>query len=302
MVAEGRNWRGALVRATVRLEPVAGDGAEREARWLLREVAGVERAWPVLLDEEPTHADLARFDSMVDRRALGEPLQYVIGHWPFRSVDLIVDERALIPRPETEQVVEVALAELDGLGVAGPVVVDLGTGTGAIALSIAVERPEVWVLGIEASRPALELAMENRDRVGLGVKRVAFAAGSWFSMLPGDLHGAIDLIVTNPPYVATGDDIDPSVRDWEPSGALFAGVDGLDDLRVTISQAPEWLAPHGVLVAEIGATQSDAVRALATDAGFVHAEVRPDFAGHDRILIARRHGAPGPRQERRSVP
>jgi release factor glutamine methyltransferase len=251
-------------------------------------VAGAERPWHELTDATPDEDELACFEAMVARRADGEPLQYVMGHWPFRSLELLVDGRALIPRPETEQVAEVALAELDALGVDAPVVVDLGTGTGALALSIAVERPTAWVLGVDASQPALELAMENRDRVGLGVKRVALASGSWFAKLPDGLRGAVDLIVTNPPYVATDDEIDDTVRAWEPLDALFAGDDGLDDLLVIIAHSPDWLAPHGVLVAEIGATQADAVMALAREAGFAHAEVRPDLAGRDRILVARR--------------
>lgn len=281
-------WRDALAGAVVQLETITEDDATREARWLIREVAGVDRPWVTLLDEQPAAEELGRFAAMVARRAAGEPLQYVIGHWPFRSLDLLVDERALIPRPETEQVAEVALSELEALGPDAPVVIDLGTGTGALALSIAIERPDAWVLGIETSRPALELAMENRDRVGLGVKRVAFAAGSWFAKLPDDLRGVIDLIVTNPPYVGTGDEIDDAVRNWEPSAALFAGADGLDDLRVIIAQTPGWLAPHGVLVAEIGATQGHAVTVLADDAGFTEVGIRTDLAGHDRILVARR--------------
>lgn len=280
-------WGNAVRTAVETLDAAGVEGAQREVRWLVREVVGADRSWQQLLDEAPDAGDVERFDAMVTRRAGGEPLQYVIGHWPFRSLELLVDSRALIPRPETEQVAEVALGELDALGVAEPVVVDLGTGTGALALAIAVERPSTWVLGIDASQAALELAMENRDRVGLGVKQVALAAGSWFAKLPEALRGAIDLIVTNPPYVATGDDVDDVVRDWEPVGALFAGADGLDDLRVIIAESPGWLAPHGVLVAEIGSAQADAVAALARDAGFTSAEVHPDLAGHDRVLVAR---------------
>lgn len=281
-------WGDVVRDAVAALEQVGVDGAAREARWLLRDVAGAARPWHELTDATPDEDELACFEVMVARRADGEPLQYVMGHWPFRSLELLVDGRALIPRPETEQVAEVALTELDALGVDAPVVVDLGTGTGALALSIAVERPTAWVLGVDASQPALELAMENRDRVGLGVKRVALASGSWFAKLPDGLRGAVDLIVTNPPYVAADDELDDTVRAWEPLDALFAGDDGLDDLRVIIAQSPDWLAPHGVLVAEIGATQADAVMALAREAGFAHAEVRPDLAGRDRILVARR--------------
>lgn len=281
-------WADVVREAVAALDEVGVDGADREVRWLVREVAGAEHSWHRLLEEEPDGADLARFEAMVARRSTGEPLQYVMGHWPFRSLELLVDDRALIPRPETEQVAEVALTELDALGVDAPVVVDLGTGTGALALAIAVEHPTTWVLGVDASRPALELAQENRDRVGLGVKRVALAVSSWFAKLPDGLHGAIDLIVTNPPYVATDDEVDDTVRAWEPVGALFAGIDGLDDLRVIIAESPAWLAPHGILVAEIGATQAAAVIFLAREAGFTDAEVRPDLAGRDRILVARR--------------
>lgn len=281
-------WGGVVDRATAELDEAGFEDARREVRWLLREVVGVERSWYALIEDVPDESDRSRFDAMLGRRLGGEPLQYVIGHWPFRSLDLLVDQRALIPRPETEQVAETALTELDGLAVDNPIVVDLGTGSGALALAVAVERPAAWVLGVDASRPALELAMENRDRVGLGPRRVALAAGSWFARLPGDLRGVIDLVVTNPPYVATDDDLDATVRDWEPAEALFAGTDGLDDLRVIIDRAPEWLASHGVLVAEIGADQADAVLVLARQAGFSVAEVRQDLAGRDRILVARR--------------
>lgn len=281
-------WGDMAREAVAALEKVGVDGADREVRWLVREIAGAGRSWHRLLEEAPDGDERARFESMVARRVAGEPLQYVMGHWPFRSLELLVDDRALIPRPETEQVAEVALDELDALGVDAPVVVDLGTGTGALALSLAVEHPTARVLGIDASQPALELAQENRDRVGLGVKRVALAVSSWFAKLPDGLHGAIDLIVTNPPYVATDDELDDTVRAWEPVEALFAGADGLDDLRVIIAESPAWLAPHGVLVAEIGATQAAAVVSLAREAGFTDAEVRPDLAGRDRILVARR--------------
>jgi release factor glutamine methyltransferase len=283
-----RTWADMVREAVAALDGVGVDGADREVRWLVREVAGVEHTWHRLLEEAPDGADQARFEAMVARRSTGEPLQYVTGHWPFRSLELLVDDRALIPRPETEQVAEVALGELDALGIDAPLVVDLGTGTGALALTIAVEHPTARVLGIDVSQAALELAQENRDRLGLGVKRVALAVSSWFAKLPDGLRGAIDLVVTNPPYVATDDEVDATVRDWEPVGALFAGADGLDDLRVIIAESPAWLAPHGVLVAEIGATQATEVISLARQAGFTDAEVRPDLAGRDRILVARR--------------
>lgn len=272
-----------LIRmATARLTAAEIDEARLEARWLVEEVCGRRPRG------EPTDEQLDRLEALLSRREAGEPLQYVLGHWPFRTIEVAVDSRALIPRPETEQVAGVALWELTALQVAAPVVLDLGTGTGAIALAVATEHPDAWVMGVESSRGAFELAMQNRDRLGLGVRRVAFARGSWYSKLPGDLRGMVDLIVTNPPYVATGEPVEATVADWEPHEALYAGDDGLDALRVIIAGAPDWLADHGVLVAEIGAAQADAVIVLARRAGFADVEVRPDLAGHDRILVARR--------------
>ncbi len=291
-------WRDAARAAVAALEAAGIDGAAREVGWLVRDVAGdraprAASADTASADAEADPEALARFESLVARRAAGEPLQYVMGHWPFRSLTLAVDARALIPRPETEVVAEVALAELDALGVDAPTVVDLGTGTGALALAVALERPRARVLAVDASVDALALAAENRARLGLEADRVDLLEGSWFDPLPAARRGHIDLIVSNPPYVATGDEVDPAVEDWEPAGALFAGLDGLDAVRVVVAGAPGWLAPHGVLVVEIGATQAAAVTGLARRAGFAHVEVHPDLAGRDRVLVAR-FGDPRP--------
>lgn len=281
-------WAAVVGDATSRWRPDQRAEASREAGWMAEEACGDGRAWALLRDSLPTPGALERFEAMVVRRKAGEPLQYIIGHWPFRALDLLVDRRALIPRPETEQVAEVALGELDRMGLDAPIVVDLGTGTGALVLAIVSERPGGWGLGVDRSRPCVELAMENRTRVGLDSSRVTFSIGSWFAAVPADLRGHVDLIVTNPPYVATVDELDESVRGWEPDSALFAGVDGLDDLRTIIAQAPDWLTPTGTLVGEIGATQADAVMGLARGAGFGQVEIRVDLAGRDRILVARR--------------
>jgi release factor glutamine methyltransferase len=231
---------------------------------------------------------------MVSRRLAGEPIQYVLGHWAFRTLDLLVDRRVLIPRPETEQVVEAALAELDRVLLgrpAGhrPVVADVGTGTGAIALSLAVERPavaEVWAT--DRSADAAAVARANLAGLGRDGTRVRVAEGSWFAALPDDLRGALDLIVSNPPYVAEDERLDASVADWEPVAALVAGPTGLEAYRVLVAGAAEWLAPGGALVVEIGATQGPAVSALATEAGLVDVRIEPDLAGLDRTVVARR--------------
>ena len=227
---------------------------------------------------------------MVARRRAGEPLQYVLGHWSFRRLDLLVDRRVLIPRPETEQVVEVALGLLDGRP--RPLVIaDLGTGSGAIALSLAVELPvagvEVWATDV--SPDALDVARANLAGIGRAGANVRVVEGDWFDALPADLRGRLDLVVSNPPYVAEHDELPPG------GAGLGAGrrrcspapTASTRSARI-VAEAPSWLAPGGWLVTEIGATQGEAVAALARDAGLVDVEVRPDLAGHDRIA------SPGP--------
>ena len=166
-------------------------------------------------------------EGMVDRRRRGEPLQYVLGIWSFRRLELVVDRRVLIPRPETETVVDVALAELRLLGVGQPLVVDLGTGSGAIAISVALEVPAARVWGTDRSEDALAVARANLSGMGGRVApRVRLAAGDWFEALPDELRGRVDLVVANPPYVGDDEVLPAEVADWEPAGALFAGPTG----------------------------------------------------------------------------
>ncbi len=225
---------------------------------------------------------------MVARRSRGEPIQYVLGHWPFRTLDLAVDRRVLIPRPETEQVVEVALAEVDRSASAGPVVVDLGTGSGAIGLAVAVERVRTAVWLTELDPDAMSVARANLAGVGRAATRVRIAEGSWFDPLPPELRGAIDVVVSNPPYVAEGDEVDAVVGEWEPARALWAADDGLAEVRRIVAEAVEWLVPGGSLVVEIGSAQGERARDLAVDAGYDDVEVLPDLSGRDRVLRARR--------------
>ena len=181
--------------------------------------------------------------ALLERRRAGEPLQYVLGKWAFRTLELTVDPRALIPRPETEQVVEVALAVLRRRR---PVVVDLGTGTGAIALSIAVERPDAQVWATDVDPGALALARTNRERVR--ARPVSYRQGSWFDALPDRLRGRVDLVVSNPPYVSEAEwaELDLEVR-CEPYGALVAGpgsdgTPGLGAVEAVLRGSVEWLA------------------------------------------------------------
>ena len=217
-----------------------------EAWFVGEEASGWDRAELVRrLDEVAPDrlVDYAR--SMVDRRAGGEPLQYVLGRWGFRGLDLLVDRRVLIPRPETETVVDVALAELRRLfTVAGeraagpPFVVDLGTGSGAIALAVAAEVPDALVWATDVSDDALAVARANLAGSGSAVgPRVRLAAGRWYEALPDALRGRVDLIVSNPPYVAEGEELPAEVADWEPRDALVSGATGLEAIDEVVAGA-----------------------------------------------------------------
>lgn len=278
-------------------------GDDREARWLVEEVSGYSWAelssasTPVRVSERA----IARLETMVGRRLAGEPIQYVLGRWQFRTLDLMVDARVLIPRPETEIVVEVALRELDALragDTAGrgteQTVVDLGTGSGAIALSLAAERSHIQVFATDSSTAALNVAAANLAGLGgRAATRVRIAEGDWWSALPTRIAGRIDLVVSNPPYISTEEmsALDPSVREWEPRDALESGPTGLEAVGTLLAGAAGgWLRPGGGAVIEIAPHQASGATEAALRAGFAFAEVQPDLAGRDRVLVAR--GAP----------
>ena len=227
---------------------------------------------------------------MIERRAGGEPLQYVLGRWGFRKLDLLVDRRVLIPRPETEQVVEVALSAWRAAGPhAERVLVDLGTGSGAIALSLATETDgdEVWATDV--SEDALAVARANLAGLGgLAATRVRMVRGSWWDALPRHLKGRVSLAVSNPPYVpsAAMRSLPTQVRDWEPAAALDGGADGLDAIRQILAPARQWLEASGVLVLEIGDDQPESAREAARAAGFARVEIHPDLAGCPRAMVA----------------
>jgi release factor glutamine methyltransferase len=278
-VSSDPTWRHLRDAARVRL------GDDQEVRWIVERASGLTAAEHAgVLDAVPDERHAAAFAAMVDRRDAGEPLQYVLGEWGFRTLDLLVDPRVLIPRPETEVVAGYAIDAVPP----GGRVADLGTGSGAIALSIAAERwPDVEVWATDASADAVAVARANTAALGRRGAVVRLAEGSWFDALPQELRGTFDVVVANPPYVPDGALIARQVRDHEPPVALFGGDDGLDHVRTIVHQAPAWLTPSGTLVVEIGDDQGAAVAGLARAAGFPHVEVRPDLAGRDRALVAR---------------
>jgi release factor glutamine methyltransferase len=284
----------ALSRAALVDELAAHLGARHEARFIVDEVlAGEHEAGP-RPDEVPGPAvEAAR--AMAARRAAGEPLQYVFGHWPFRALDLTVTPQVLIPRPETEQVVEVALAELRALGVADPVVVDAGTGSGAIALALATEVPGAAVWATDLSAEALAVATANLARVRHAAAPradVTFVEGSWLEPLPPPLRGTVNLVVANPPYVAESEwsGLPAQVR-AEPRVALVApdgpdGTPGLACVEAVLEQARAWLTLPGVVVIELAPQQAAAATARATALGYGAVRVEPDLTGRPRCLVA----------------
>lgn len=284
LVTEASTWREVLADATAALNDA------QEARFICEHAAGLDATeFGDALNEVVSQRMGLHVQEMVRRRLTGEPLQYVLGRWAFRHLDLLVDRRVLIPRPETELVAEIAL-EFARRCSPTRTVVDLGTGSGAIGLSLAHELPltgtTVWMT--DASDDALDVARADLAGVGRAGANVRVASGDWYSALPVELRHNVDVIVSNPPYIAHGDpEVENVVRDYEPDSALYAGSDGLDDLRVIIAGAGEWLRPAGVLVVEIGHRQTEAVLRLMHDAGLRDSEVRPDLARRDRVAVAR---------------
>jgi release factor glutamine methyltransferase len=286
-------WRELLDETEARLRRAGVEAAAADARWIVERASGREGAeWLLGLDEAATTRAVASLDAMVARRQGGEPLQYVLGRWAFRSLDLMVDRRVLIPRPETEQVAEVAVrAAVDAQAgdEAAPVtVLDLGTGSGAIALAVAVEVKAAAVWGVDRSAEALAVARANLAGIGRPGARVRMVEGDWFEPLPAELVGRVDVVVANPPYVAAGDELPPVVVDWEPYGALVSGPTGLEDIRRIVAGAPAWLAPGGALVLELAPHQAPAAVEVAGAAGLTAAVVLPDLADRPRVLLARR--------------
>jgi release factor glutamine methyltransferase len=274
------NWRELLVETT-------GVVGERPAaRWLCEVASGADRIEEVL-DEPATERMVAHLDAMIARHRSGEPLAYVLGRWSFRHLDLAVDRRVLIPRPETEVVAGVAI-ELARASPAPVVVADLGTGSGAIGLALADELPvegvTVWLT--DSSPDALDVARANLAGIGRRAANVRIAGGSWFAALPEGT--VLDVAVANPPYVADdASDVDDAVRAWEPHEALFAGPHGLREIRAIVDAAPGHVRPGGWLVLEIGATQGRAVEQLLLDGDYADVSMRPDLAGRDRVAVAR---------------
>jgi release factor glutamine methyltransferase len=286
-------WRRLLSEADASL------GDRLEARRIVEHAGGLTAAnLYACLDEIVPIVVAEQIRAMVVRRQSGEPLQHVLGRWGFRGLDIAVDGRALVPRPETELLVDHALVEWDRIAThdgapCGGYAADLGTGSGVIALSLAAERELLEVFAVDRSRAALDLVRENLGALPAAARsRVHVLEGTWFSSLPPRLIGNLAIVVSNPPYLAADEwpILDPVVRDHDPHEALVAGVTGLEAIAQLVSEAPAWLAPGGALVVEIAPHQRAAVLALVAEAGRAYgsATVADDLAGRPRVLVARR--------------
>lgn len=254
---------------------------------LMAHVLGRGTAWLYAHGGDPVDPGAAAaFRALVARRSAGEPVAYLTGRRGFWTLDLAVTPDTLVPRPETELLVEMALARLEDDAVD---VADLGTGSGAIALAIASERPRARVVATDRSEAALAVARGNAS--GAGLANVAFAAGDWWAPLAGR---RFHLVASNPPYIAEGDPhLARGDLRFEPPAALASGHDGLDAIRAIVAGAPAHLHPGGWLLLEHGLDQGAPVRALLSAAGFVGVETARDLEGRDRVTIGRWPGAGG---------
>ena len=282
------SWEELLSETTRRLEV---DNAELEAKWMIEEVSGVTNLHDY--QEQAKPIQLKRLSKLIARRLTGEPLQYVLGRWQFRELDLFVDDRVLIPRPETEILVGYALEEckskknqLDetrSLNVA-----DLGCGSGAIGLSIAREIQEVSVWCTDVSEGAIAVARANLAGLGMVGQKVSISQGSWFEALPQEMLEKFDVIISNPPYISDSEELPPEVSEWEPSSSLRSGPLGTEDLSFLLNNSIEWLSAEGQLILELAPMQADQMVEEAKNLNFREVQLRNDLTGRDRVLMAKK--------------
>ena len=308
-----------LVATQLKVQNIEAEMAKFEAQLLLQNVLKVNRAWLIAHQNDALEANIhAAYGALINRRVNGEPIAYILGYREFYGLKLKVSVDTLIPRPDTETLVDAALAKISsspsfprrresklnltqkmdsrlrGNDALNNVIeniqtriLDLGTGSGAIALAIAKHRPHTFVTALDASQPALDVAIENAQ--SLNISNVNFLLSDWFDALKlNDDHKKFDVIVSNPPYIEALDaHLNQGDLRFEPLSALASGADGLDDIRQIITQAPLHLNPQGWLMLEHGYNQSQAVALLLKQVGFNDIEHIKDLAGINRVTIGR---------------
>jgi release factor glutamine methyltransferase len=280
--------RSALLRGVGFLRNAGIDSAQIDAEALLRHVLGIEKAQLYSALDDPLSAGhRLRFQEMLERRMRREPVAYITGRKEFWSLDFVVTPEVLIPRPETELLVEVALLRLKSAASGTSNILDLGTGSGIIAVCLAKERREANISAVDISSSALEVARINSRRHGVS-ERIRLIHGDLFAVL-GEKKRLFDLIVSNPPYIRTGELslLAPEISQWEPMTALDGGQDGIEYYRRIIGEADEYLAPGSSLVLEIGADMAPVITELCSrSGGYGPASVYQDYAGKDRVIAA----------------
>lgn len=269
--------QGLLAIASSALSPTS-DSPELDAELLLGQVLGCTRAWLKAHGERAVSAsEASRYAGLLSRRVAGEPVAYLLGRRGFLDLELEVGPGVLVPRPETELLVETVLERVRDLP--APQLLDLGTGSGAVTLALACARPDARITGVEASATALDYTRRNAGR--LGVTGLELLEGSWYEPLRGR---RFHCIVSNPPYLAADDPHLPDLA-YEPRSALVAGALGTESLAQVIAGAPAHLLPGGWVMVEHGNQQGAAVRRLMQEAGLVATETRRDLAGHERVTL-----------------
>ena len=275
----------ALLNAAIQALQTTSESPRADAEILLAHCLNKSRTWLFTWADKTLESDsdvVTAFQRLLAERLRGVPIAHLTGYREFWTLNLNVTPDTLIPRPETELLVETALSLLPATP---PTILDLGTGTGAIALSIASERPDCQMLACDFSAAAVEVAKENARNNG--IVNVAFALSDWFTALPAQ---RFDMIVSNPPYIEVDD---PHLQQgdvrFEPLSALTAGQDGLDDIRQIIRSAPHWLAINGWLLLEHGYNQGQAVTTLLRERGFQAVRCLADLAGNERVSLGQWH-------------
>jgi release factor glutamine methyltransferase len=285
-ISNTSTWEELLEKTVNSLSLLYPESARIEGQWITLSASGYDRA-EFLKNKDTIASNLAakNLKRILDRRLEGEPIQYALGSWSFRKLELIVDKRVLIPRPETEVLVEVALLILSqNPKTHTKIICDLGTGSGAIGLSIAQECDDVEVTLVDRSMDALKVASANLAGLGNHAVKARILQSSWFKNFSESMRNSFDLIVSNPPYIARGEDLPPSVLNFEPQEALFAGEKGTEHIESIMASAPQWLATGGALAIEMAPHQTIEMSETAKSEGYSNIKIHKDLAGKPRIV------------------
>jgi len=281
----------AITEGTVRLQAAGIDQERRTAGLLLCHVMGIDRTHLLTRSKEQIgEAQYRDYLALVERRAAGEPLQYLTGHQEFYGLDFTVTPDVLIPRPETEFLIERVIKLAEETTQDAPLIVDVGTGSGCIAVTLAKQLPGARLIATDASRAALDVARTNAERHSVG-DRIEFLEGDLLARLSElGLEGAVDVLASNPPYVneESREVLQREVRDWEPHAALFGGVDGLHFYRRLLAESPRYVKSGGYVVLEIGFSQVDSIFEMIAGGPFELIDITPDLQGIPRTLCLRR--------------